>query len=342
MTEDLPKSAPLKSRGALIVPPDMADDQTIIPSQRLPSGSYSGTHLELLVAHAYTPSDFYVTLRSQIPRLNQLMHDLNEFYADRSRYQLDLRHVKKGVLGLLVAAQYLEEGIKYPVGWHRAIVTEVEDLKHLKVKYLDYGTVSIVHISHIRFLSQRFLDLPIQALSARLLGLRANPKGKHWSTEAISHFRRLCIQVNLNNTGGFVATKILKGSKERLCLILVDMVTNYRLHGININEQMLKLKLASRIEPKSLASSEASMSGSSRPKVEVHKPSFNVVEDPHCDLSQRTMDNLLAKCADLVWPWLENSSNIFLPPILDEPEKIFDPEKAKSVNEDDSIFDRTF
>ncbi len=65
--------------------------------------------------------------------------------------------------GLPIAALYVENGRNE--GWHRAVITGIENLTDVSVYYVDYGTSGVVHLFNCKFLLRRFAKLPIQVSS---------------------------------------------------------------------------------------------------------------------------------------------------------------------------------
>lgn len=55
-----------------------------------------------------------------------------------------------------------------------------------QVSFIDYGTVSDVDISDVKYLGSCFSTLPAQALRGCLSNIK--PRGLHWSHEATTYF----------------------------------------------------------------------------------------------------------------------------------------------------------
>ena len=55
-------------------------------------------------------------------------------------------------------------------GYHRVIVKRMIKGDYIGVLLVDFGTVDKVRLKDMRLLHKRFLDLPAQAILARMLG----------------------------------------------------------------------------------------------------------------------------------------------------------------------------
>ncbi|TRY67798.1 hypothetical protein TCAL_09930 [Tigriopus californicus] len=306
-----------RSRRRSKIPLCVADESTVIPTQKLPK-DFESTPVNFVVGHAYTPDDFHVQLLSKVHLLDQLMDDMNAFYCDHTVTDYSLSYDYPRIQGLLVAAIYVEEDTWKSAWWHRAIILHVEDLDRVHVKYLDYGTLGVVHLSYVRLLRREFCKLSIQAIPARLKGIKPFGKTKHWSLKAIAVFREACWRANNFNRGGVVAVEIRRGKLNRLDLVLIDTSSNTLTEGVNLSEELLRLHLASH-KPISIfgeSSEESWTSISQEPSLKVDNvycPKVNVNDQDQqlCEYDQKTMDMVLAMSVERVRPWLENESNLF-------------------------------
>lgn len=60
--------------------------------------------------------------------------------------------------------------------WYRAIILQYSEAKcRVKVKYVDYGNIEIVPLSHVREISEKFARLPPASISVTLHGVKTNP-----------------------------------------------------------------------------------------------------------------------------------------------------------------------
>lgn len=106
--------------------------------------------------------------------------------------------------GLLIAALYVADDYTNE-GWHRAVVTEIVDLEHVEVFYVDYGTKCVVALKFCRYLHEDFALLPGQAVHAKLAGI-VPVNSSRWYPEAgerLAEWARRIIWVghNLRNSG---------------------------------------------------------------------------------------------------------------------------------------------
>ncbi|KFQ17644.1 Tudor domain-containing protein 5, partial [Merops nubicus] len=74
--------------------------------------------------------------------------------------------------------------------WYRVVIHRVIGPQEVEVFYTDYGNLEIVQKSCLRFLRQRYLKLPAQAIPCSLA--RVQPVEGRWSSAATLLFKELC------------------------------------------------------------------------------------------------------------------------------------------------------
>ncbi len=153
-------------------------------------------YVEVQATQIYSPDDFYVCLRENLSRVNDIMDDLQvrnktfklfpcpsiifistlqAFYAHPSAASLTVGYVRQGMIGAetRVVVGKLQKNTYFftltglPVaalyvegftnqGWHRALVTSVESLSEVSLFFVDYGSRGVVHLSNCRFLLEKY------------------------------------------------------------------------------------------------------------------------------------------------------------------------------------------
>ncbi|KAK8380447.1 hypothetical protein O3P69_016790 [Scylla paramamosain] len=147
--------------------------------ERLPSGK-----VQVIVGEVYTPKRFWVMHYGEhhSKQLDKLMDGMLEFYRSAlgNRYRLPERRVTNQ---MVVAAFY-----PHDQNFYRAFVLSVEDLTTVKLLFVDYGTVWVSCLDHLRLLHKNFFALPAQAIKCSLHGiLPANGK-RTWGHSCSKRF----------------------------------------------------------------------------------------------------------------------------------------------------------
>ena len=164
--------------------------------------------IDVVVAEIANPGKFYVQLFSQYNRLNQLMDELDRFYAQdvlstEDQYMIDQCEV---VEGDLIAVPWSDNM------WYRGKVIGIKDLTKITVFYVDYGTTSDIKTSCARRLAKEFLELPAQAILTQLSGLLP-PEDKKWRSKSAK--RMLQFTRNSHEVG---MKAIIMGRGEKLSI----------------------------------------------------------------------------------------------------------------------------
>lgn len=137
------------------------------------------TQIEVVVSEVYSPTQFWVLRRGPeyLTALEDVMSLMNDHY-ERVSTVLGGGSVQPGQ-----CCAALFDG-----DWHRTVVlTAPGPDAAVKVRYVDYGTVSRVSCGQLRPLPRQFAKLPVQAVRARLYGLRPPGGGARWSaTQALA------------------------------------------------------------------------------------------------------------------------------------------------------------
>uniref|UniRef100_A0A8C5R4E0 Tudor domain-containing protein 5 n=1 Tax=Leptobrachium leishanense TaxID=445787 RepID=A0A8C5R4E0_9ANUR len=165
------------------IPPDAVRRQKLHCLPRMKRGFMIGVFIENITS----PSEFYVRCygKDTSEKLEDMMIEMRRCYSAESvssRYMVPEDCVSVGEIYSLRA-----EG---DVWWYRVIVHDVVNAEDVTVFYPDFGNVSTVKRSLLRFLKQCYMKLPAQALPSCLAFV--TPVEEVWSTRAIKRFQQNC------------------------------------------------------------------------------------------------------------------------------------------------------
>ncbi|XP_037519080.1 uncharacterized protein LOC119396069 isoform X2 [Rhipicephalus sanguineus] len=166
-----------------------------------------GKHYAVYVSQIYSVHHFYIQKKGldASVRLEALMNQLESVYnaPESSAYLIDGKLV---YVGMPCAASYTySEGNS---DWHRGLVVGLDtDPSNCQVLFIDYGTLTFLKKTELRFLRNDFFDLPPQAVRATMEYLRPvtsdgwTPETKAAFIELASGDRTLVCKV-LKRRGG--------------------------------------------------------------------------------------------------------------------------------------------
>ncbi|XP_052789839.1 uncharacterized protein LOC128224159 isoform X2 [Mya arenaria] len=130
-------------------------------------------YVELFVTNVIHPGLFWVYLRHKDKSiaLEELMDELEEEYRDcGDKYQIPEELIKPG---LVCATLFPEDN-----NWHRGVILGKSMAGLVKVYYVDYGNTNFVSINTLKFLKEKFMVLPAQAIQCRMAHIQ--PNGSSW------------------------------------------------------------------------------------------------------------------------------------------------------------------
>lgn len=150
-----------------------------IPTQDL-KNIYDQSEIEVLVVEIYSPSHIWLhQLGDENRHLHMIMTEINQYYEDHGEgasLRLPSVAVCKGYYCCAI----------YEGAWYRSKIVRVLDFVHVKVLHVDYGSVDMLPIWQLRPMLSEWGKLPIQAIRARLSGIKPKYDCKTWETEIVS------------------------------------------------------------------------------------------------------------------------------------------------------------
>ncbi|XP_059510150.1 tudor domain-containing protein 5 isoform X2 [Stegostoma tigrinum] len=165
------------------IPPDAIQDGNLYKLPELEENSFVCVFVESVTS----PSQFYIRFYGDFTSmmLEDLMIEMRRCYSYEEvseRYVMPDSFIQPGQVCC----------VRNPddVWWYRVIIHRVLDEKLVEVYYVDFGDVSPVERSRLRFLKCCHSKLPAQGIPSTLMWLQ--PSEDDWSIAAKSQFLRFC------------------------------------------------------------------------------------------------------------------------------------------------------
>ncbi|XP_072416188.1 tudor domain-containing protein 5-like [Chiloscyllium punctatum] len=165
------------------IPPDAIQDGNLYKLPQLEENSFVCVFVESVTS----PSQFYIRLYGDFTSmmLEDLMIEMRRCYSYEEvseRYMMPDSFIQPGQVCC----------VRNPddVWWYRVIIHRVLDEKLVEVYYVDFGDVSPVERSRLRFLKCCHSKLPAQGIPSTLMWLQ--PTEDDWSIAAKNQFLRFC------------------------------------------------------------------------------------------------------------------------------------------------------
>ncbi|XP_037916613.1 tudor domain-containing protein 5-like isoform X2 [Hermetia illucens] len=232
-----------------------------IPPSELPTNLTELDWFGVFITEIHNPYKFWFHLYKENHELDTLMQHIENIYTGLSPSELHL-HRSCFKPGQVCCALFT--GM-----WHRAQILEVPDVNKVKVFFVDYGTVSSVQLSEVKYLLSEFSSLPSQALRGSLAHIR--PVQHRWSRDATFTFLDMVSDLLLYAKATEVDYK-----EKVVTMILTD--TNKKV-DFQINEALIRkghARLSSSIAPNAPESSQNTKKG--RRHFQQLYPTFDMLE----------------------------------------------------------------
>ncbi|GFT68468.1 tudor domain-containing protein 5 [Trichonephila clavipes] len=216
------------------LPPNAASLSSEYTQQALPEDLDLDSFFPVYVCSVINPWHMYIQLKSRdcCDAMVKLYNVMEAFYMGpkSKQYQIKTEHIRSGIICMAL----------WPIDqhWYRAKVLSVPTQNTAKVFYVDYGTIQVIPQTMLRYIRKDFVDLPTQAIKARLAFLYPLSDKNLWSPRTKERILQLSQNIPL-------MAKIENIIDEVLSVVLCD--TNGDT-DIFINDMLLNEGLA-RAEP---------------------------------------------------------------------------------------------
>ena len=127
---------------------------------------YEGGSISVQVTEVVSLDKIWFCLLSMIDERDRVMEELHDFYTKYEGKSWKVTDEKYCWSGRLMVAPYKSEG------YHRVMVRRMMRNKMVSVQFVDFGTIDKVRLKDMRLLHKRFLELPAQAILARMWGVK--------------------------------------------------------------------------------------------------------------------------------------------------------------------------
>ena len=126
---------------------------------------YEGGSTTVQVTEVVSLDKIWFCLLSMVKERDRVMEELHDFYTKYEGKNWKVHDKKYCWSGRMMVAPYKLEG------YHRVMVRRTLKNDLIIVLFVDFGTVDKVRMKDVRLLHKRFLELPAQAILARMWGV---------------------------------------------------------------------------------------------------------------------------------------------------------------------------
>ncbi|KAL3271551.1 hypothetical protein HHI36_022028 [Cryptolaemus montrouzieri] len=199
----------------------------LLKSPPLPN---KGKYFEVHIPFAVNPWNFFVQPYASRDKLNEMMTALQKRYNNATYSPLQINMILPGQ----IYATKHSDGI-----WYRTSVLKVINSGSISVFYCDFGYYSSLCLNQLIPLEPEFVELPYQALKAKLSGIK--PKKDKWSMEDCEIFTELVRGKSLVSVLIDIEKDELYESDPVLKLTLIDTSTD---EDIFIDRELIQRNIA--------------------------------------------------------------------------------------------------
>ncbi|CAK9801891.1 Tudor domain-containing protein 7 [Anthophora quadrimaculata] len=161
------------------------EDDDVVKSLKPPKISGIGDYFDVHVTMAAHPGNFTIQPFDDKRLLEKMMIQLQETCRTYRGPVPTSESVREGKL---YAAEHTDGH------WYRVCISSIIKENMVSVYFCDFGDVSVLPLNKLQPLKSQFLELPYQAIKARLAGIR--PINVDWSVEDSLRFQELVVEKN--------------------------------------------------------------------------------------------------------------------------------------------------
>ncbi|XP_078039259.1 tudor domain-containing protein 7A-like [Augochlora pura] len=194
-------------------------EENEVRSLKPPKISALGEYFDVHVTMAAHPGNFTVQPFEDKKSLENMMIELQE--ACRM-YKGPIPTSETVRQGKLYAAEHIDGH------WYRVCISSIIKEKMVSVYFCDFGDVSVLPLHKLQPLKSQFLELPYQAIKARLAGIR--PINVDWSVEDSLRFQELVVEKNFVSVVVESKADGLSPADTVLGLKLINVSTDKDIH----------------------------------------------------------------------------------------------------------------
>ncbi|XP_057667390.1 tudor domain-containing protein 7 isoform X1 [Diorhabda carinulata] len=166
---------------------------------------------EVHVPFAVNPYNFFIQPLESRPKLHKMMQQLQERYKEVLYSPLTIDQITPGN----IYASKFDDG-----NWYRTSVIKVINDGSISVFYCDFGYYANLTVQQLIPLDVEYLELPYQALKARLSDIR--PKDSNWTMEHCDEFKEMVERKHFYSFLLNISKDELYDSDLVLDLLLID------------------------------------------------------------------------------------------------------------------------
>ncbi|XP_075227861.1 uncharacterized protein LOC142328183 isoform X2 [Lycorma delicatula] len=218
----LPDDEKLLAVLSCLYPEEVCGSGDRYTNQQLPEISDFKRLFEIRVSEVSTPHKFWIQLGSEYGKLDKMMEDLDDFYSEEEyNYKMPDMTIKPHQVCACT----------YDTKWHRTVVLKSCSAVDVKIEYVDYGTVDVVPKTRLRFLHKDFLELPAQAILAKLASILP-PDGHKWPLQSCTKLldmvsnKRLFMEACIINYNESVIEGVLYDTNSIEDIVINDVLAN--------------------------------------------------------------------------------------------------------------------
>lgn len=161
------------------------DGEMIARNLKPPKIPGFGKYFDVHITMAANPGNFTVQPYDDRVYLEAMMVQLQEVCVNYTGPSPSFESIKEGSL---YAAKHFDSH------YYRVCISKIIGDQMVTVYFCDFGDVSVLTLDKLQPLGRQFLELPYQAIRARLVGVQ--PQNMDWSVEDCLRFQELVVERN--------------------------------------------------------------------------------------------------------------------------------------------------